>query len=172
MNDEISNTHPVKPETRHSKLIFPLTIINFRPPRIAMVLTVIALAVHLIPKIWDGIRFSVPQFGVPLGLIGFFIMIWAWWLFKKGNVAVCPKSKTASLITQGPYRFTRNPMYLGMVFILLGIAFCVGTPPFFLSTITFLLIINFVFCPYEENKLSSTFGKEFTNYKKRVRRWI
>ncbi|MGO9611521.1 MAG: methyltransferase family protein [Dissulfurispiraceae bacterium] len=149
-----------------------MTVINMRPPRIAMLFTGIAATLHLIPEIWDGYRFSMHWVGISLGLIGLFTMMWAWLLFKKRNVAICPTAKTAILITQGPYRFSRNPMYMGMILILLGLAIYVGTPPFYLSTIAYFAIINFIFCPYEEDKLYNSFGNDYIKYRNRVRQWI
>ena len=99
-------------------------------------------------------------------------MMWAWWQFKKRQVAICPADHTAHLNTDGSYHFTRNPMYLGMIIMLLGVATWFGTAPFFAAAAAFFLIIQFVFCPYEERKLLATFGKVYRAYKIEVRRWI
>lgn len=149
-----------------------MSIIDMRPPRIAMALTLIAAALHWSLNIWEGLRFSWLWAGVILALAGFSLMMWSWGLFKKRNIAICPKAKVTSLITNGPYRFTRNPMYLGFVLILAGLALSVGTPPFYLSAIVYFMILNCVFCPYEENKLVNSFGTEYEQYSNRVRRWI
>jgi protein-S-isoprenylcysteine O-methyltransferase Ste14 len=149
-----------------------MSIIDMRPPRIALVLTLIATLLHRSLNVWDSMSFSWLWGGVFLAFTGFTMMMWSWGLFQKRNIAICPRAETTSLLTDGPYRFTRNPMYLGMVFILAGLALCAGTPPFYLSTVVFFIIINFVFCPYEESKLINSFGCEFILYMKRVRRWI
>jgi protein-S-isoprenylcysteine O-methyltransferase Ste14 len=146
--------------------------INFRPPRIGMLFALIAAAFHWLLPVQAVFRLSVPVLGVALALAGFSIMMWAWWQFKMGDVAICPTAKTARLLTGGIYRFSRNPMYLGMVSMLFGLAAYVGTPPFYLAAAGYLAVLNFVFCPYEETKLESTFGQEFLNYKARVRRWL
>lgn len=149
-----------------------MSIIDMRPPRIAMALTLIAAALHWSLNIWEGVSFSWLWGGVILVLAGFSLMLWSWGLFKIRNIAICPRAKTVRLITNGPYRFTRNPMYLGFVLILAGLALSVGTPPFYLSAIGYFMIINFVFCPYEESKLINSFGAEYIQYLSRVRRWI
>ncbi len=149
-----------------------MRIIDMRPPRIAMTLTLIAAALHWSLDIWEKVRVSCLWCGMVLSLAGFSIMIWSWGLFKKKNVALCPKARTTSLILSGPYRFTRNPMYLGFVLMLAGLALIVGTPPFYLSMVTFFMIINFVFCPYEEKKLAEAFGAAYALYMCRVRRWL
>ncbi|MCX7177026.1 MAG: isoprenylcysteine carboxylmethyltransferase family protein [Proteobacteria bacterium] len=147
-------------------------IINFRPPRIGMLFALVAVGVHWLPPVSGGFRVSFPVVGAVLAVAGFAIMMRAWWLFKKGDVAICPTAHTARLLTGGVYRFSRNPMYLGMVSMLLGLAAYVGTPPFYLAAAGYFAVLNFVFCPHEEAKLTGIFGQEFLNYKARVRRWL
>ena len=147
-------------------------LINFRPPRIGMLFALVATAMHWLLPVWGNVQFSCPVVGAALALSGFSIMMWAWWLFKKGEVAICPTASTVRLLTSGVFRFSRNPMYLGMVSMLLGLAAYVGTPPFYLAAVCYFAVLNFVFCPYEEAKLAGTFGQEFLNYKARVRRWL
>ncbi len=149
-----------------------MNIIDMRPPTIALSLTLIAAALHWSLNIWKGAVFSWLWGGIILGLAGFSTMMWGWGLFKKRNVALCPTARATILINQGPYRFTRNPMYLGMMLMLAGLALSVGTPPFYLSAIAFFMIINFVFCPYEESKLTNAFGSDYIRYMSKVRRWI
>ena len=107
-----------------------------------------------------------------LGITGFGVMMWAWWQFQKHEVAICPTDATHYLITDGVYRFTRNPMYLGMIMMLCGIAAYVGTLPFNVAALTYFIIIDRVFCPYEEEKLMAAFGRDYETYRSQVRRWI
>ena len=114
-----------------------------------------------------------PLAGGALSLaVGFTIMIWAWKLFRMKGTAVHPFEESTHLVTHGPYRFTRNPMYSGITFILLGIAFFAGTPPAFLAPLLFLITIHRIFIPYEEKKMETRFGKEYLDFKRRVRRWL
>ena len=149
-----------------------MQFINFRPPRIGMLFATIAATAHRFLAVWDNYIYSFPVAGVILGLTGFSIMIWAWFLFKKSNVAICPTAHTSRLLTSGVYRFSRNPMYLGMVSMLLGLALLIGSPPFYLAAVCYFVVLDFVFCPYEESKLLKTFGREFSDYRARVRRWL
>lgn len=148
-----------------------MSIIKFRPPRIAMVFVLVAAVLHWVVPEWG--RFHThPRFGMSLGIIGLGVMMWGWWLFKKHDVAICPCSETARLITHSIYRATRNPMYLGLTVMLIGLALYLGTLPFYLAAIAYFAVINWGFCPYEEAKLESIFGQEYLNYKARVRRWL
>jgi protein-S-isoprenylcysteine O-methyltransferase Ste14 len=63
-------------------------------------------------------------------------------------------------------------MYLGMALMLLGVAIATGGLPFYLAALGFFLIIDFVFCPFEEQKLARAFGAEFARYRGSVRRWL
>ena len=84
---------------------------------------------------------------------GFGIMMRAWWLFRQHQTAICPTAETTSFITDDIYAFTRNPMYLGMVLMLLGIALLAERWPYYLAAAVYALILNQVFCRYEEAKL-------------------
>jgi len=76
------------------------------------------------------------------------------------------------LVTSGPYRFTRNPMYLGLVLVALGIAAWVGAWPMVLAPVAIFATANWVHIPFEEAKMRRQFGPEFDDYAGRVRRWI
>ncbi len=147
-------------------------LIEHRPPRIAMLLLTIGGTLHLITPLGDRPLLMSSFFAASLGLFGFSIMMWAWWQFKKSQVAICPTDDTKHLITDGLYRFTRNPMYLGMLLMLVGVATWFGTAPFFAAAAAFFLIIQVVFCPYEERKLLAAFGADYSAYLIEVRRWI
>lgn len=118
-----------------------MRFINYRPPRIAMVFVLVATALHgLVPE-WG--RFHThPWFGITLAIIGFAVMLWGWWLFKEQAVAICPTAETARLVTHAIYRFTRNPMYLGLMLILLGLAVHVGSLPYYLATAAYFSVMN------------------------------
>ena len=63
-------------------------------------------------------------------------------------------------------------MYLGMVLILLGIALGAGSWPFYGVTLIYALILDHVFCQFEERKLSAQFGRQYSDYATGVRRWL
>jgi protein-S-isoprenylcysteine O-methyltransferase Ste14 len=149
-----------------------MRLINMRPPRIALVLTMLAAALHWAFHHGEPLRLFLPWTGTLVGIAGFSLMMWSWLIFKKQHLAVCLPQKTSHLAKAGLYRFSRNPMYLGMVLMLLGLALIAGTLPFYLSAAGYFAILNFLFCPYEENKLSLAFGREYERYRHAVRRWL
>ena len=105
--------------------------------------------------------------GIVLGLSGVFS-------FRKSGTTVHPQQidKASSLVTSGFYQFTRNPMYLGLLLLLVSWG-C------YLENIA-SLIIALLFVPYmnafqikaEEAQLEKLFGKDYLNYKQKVRRWL
>jgi len=147
-------------------------MLAYKPPRIAMSLLLSAAALQfLAPSVWPTLP-TLLAGGIVIGTLGFSIMLRAWWLFRQHETAICPTARTTSLITDDIYRLTRNPMYLGIVLMLAGVALGTGQLPFYLATLVFLLIIEFAFCPYEEAKLEQDFDSEFSRYRSSVRRWL
>jgi len=156
-------TQPEHPCTR---------LLAYKPPRIAMALLALAGVIQLTsPANWA----TLPPLliaGAFMFALGFGIMIRAWWLFQKYETAICPTARTTTFIVEDIYRLTRNPMYLGMIFILTGIALSMGSWPFYVVAVLYAVILNHVFCPYEERDLLEQYGNEYADYTARVRRWI
>lgn len=149
-----------------------MRMIEMRPPRIALLLTMFAAAIHLAFHRKEPIRSFLPWTGTLIGIAGFCLMMWSWLIFKRQGLAICPLQNTAHVTNAGPYRFSRNPMYLGIFLMLLGLALVIGTLPFYCSAAGFFLVMHFVFCPYEERKLADAFGREYARYRDGVRRWL
>jgi protein-S-isoprenylcysteine O-methyltransferase Ste14 len=99
--------------------------------------------------------------------------VWAIVLFRREGTEVSPTSPAnRKLVTSGPYRFTRNPMYLGLVILTLGIAVWVGAWPMFIAPIAVFATANWVHIPFEEDKMRRQFGATYDGYVRRVRRWV
>ncbi|MFP8881577.1 MAG: isoprenylcysteine carboxylmethyltransferase family protein [Myxococcota bacterium] len=93
-------------------------------------------------------------------------------LFVRNKTTIRPFKESSSLITSGVYRFSRNPLYLGMTIILSGMAIFFGTATPFLVPLMFPFLIIKQFISVEESMLTDRFGEEYIVYRKRVRRWI
>lgn len=76
------------------------------------------------------------------------------------------------LLFRGPYRFTRNPMYLTELMLWLGWAFFYGSVPVFVGFLFLSVIMNFVAVPREERELEARFGEAYREYKRSVPRWL
>ena len=111
--------------------------------------------------------------GIALVAVAWIPPVWAIVVFRREGTEVSPTSPAnRTLVTSGPYRFTRNPMYLGLVIVTLGIAVWVGAWPMFIAPIAVFATANWVHIPFEEDKMRRQFGVTYDGYVRRVRRWV
>ena len=132
-----------------------------------------------------GILFSKPFFkeysnvnnssiSILFFLIGIACFFFAIKLFNKHNTTISPlkPEKATSLIVSGIYMYSRNPMYLGMLFILISTSIRFNIIGGIISISTFIIYITkFQIIP-EEEQLKRIFGEKFLNYKKKTRMWL
>ena len=93
-------------------------------------------------------------------------------MFKKAETGIMPFDPASALVTAGFYRFTRNPMYMGMFLMLLGVAFLLGSISVLAPVLLFMLVIRNNFVLGEERFLEANFGQSYLDYKSAVRRWL
>jgi protein-S-isoprenylcysteine O-methyltransferase Ste14 len=148
-------------------------MLKLPPPVWALAYVLIAFGLnhlvgkHPIPHL-PGVAFAVT-----LIVAGVALSVSAAVLFHREGAELNPTSTTnRKLVTSGPFRFTRNPMYVGLMLFTLGIAFWVGTWPMFLAPIATWTTVNWVHVPFEEAKMGRQFGADFEAYTLKVRRWI
>ena len=106
--------------------------------------------------------------------VGALIGIWAVLSFKKARTTVDPTrpEKATALVIIGCYRFSRNPMYLAMLLVLLAYTIRLGNLYTLLLPAAYVLYITEFQIKPEESALSALFGEAYLLYKKKVRRWI
>ncbi len=103
---------------------------------------------------------------------GVLLAVTAAYLFRRAGTTPNPTKPTTALVIRGPYRFTRNPMYLGMTALYLGGTVLLGDPwPLALLPVVLILLQRRVIAR-EEAYLERKFGDEYRTYKMRVRRWL
>jgi protein-S-isoprenylcysteine O-methyltransferase Ste14 len=104
--------------------------------------------------------------------IGFLLRVWATYYFYKHHMKVILLKPQHKLITSGPFRYSRNPLYLGgNVFIFYGASLLLSSIGALIIT-TFGIFVTDLMIRREEKQLEQKFGEEWLEYKKRVRRWI
>jgi protein-S-isoprenylcysteine O-methyltransferase Ste14 len=143
------------------------------PPVWALIYVLIAAAIS-----WSLGWPKIP--GLPLAVLGIALVVgalilpvWAILLFRREGTEVNPTSPSnRKLVVAGPYRLTRNPMYLGLVILTLGIAIWVGAWPMFIAPFTVFATANWVHIPFEEAKMRRQFGATYDDYVGRIRRWL
>jgi protein-S-isoprenylcysteine O-methyltransferase Ste14 len=110
--------------------------------------------------------------GAVLFGIGAVIAAWGLLTFRRARTTTVPGRASSQLVTWGPYRFSRNPMYVGLILAYLGEAGILRQlwPVLLLPLI--VAYVNWVVIPLEEGKLKEVFGEEYERYRARVRRWV
>lgn len=126
---------------------------------------------------WSGVvrpaAMEVPQVaGMVIGAAGAAVALWCIFTFALlGSGTPAPFDPPRRLVIQGPYRFVRNPMYIGAGLALAGAALFYGSLPLLGYAGLFLLTTHLFVVLYEEPALRRTFGQEYEAYCRQVRRW-
>ena len=133
------------------------------------------LIIFLSKSIFPSFVFSYKlQLGIFVSTIGFLLLIISIKSFIDNKTTINPLNlkKSTYLVTGGVFRFSRNPMYLGMLLFLLGTAIILNIIGGLIISILFIFYMNFFQIIPEEKALQNLFGKNYRNYRKTVRRWI
>jgi protein-S-isoprenylcysteine O-methyltransferase Ste14 len=148
-------------------------VLRLPPPVWTLIYAVVAGAASAAFAWRSLIDLRILPLGVALLMLGFGLSFWAFWLFRSAGTELDPTSATNRvLVVRGPYRFTRNPMYLGLLLFTLGLAFCVGALPMLAVPPLVFATANRAHIPFEEAKMRRQFGAAFDDYAARVRRWL
>ena len=117
---------------------------------------------------------SGPVKFIGYGLISFgiFLSVWGARLFRQHDTNLRPYKDPDNIVTTGPFGFSRNPMYLGMLLVLIGLSVRYSTALSFIFPLAYFYVANSYYIPYEEGRMAKAFGDEFTRYKTKVRRWL
>ena len=142
------------------------------PPTYFIASLLLLVALHFIWPVKHLIPSPFRYLGVTLIVIGLWLNLWADSLFKKRQTTVKPFERATTLMVEGPFRFTRNPMYLGMSLILAGLAVVLGSLTTFAVPVAFFVAMEVAFIRHEQKALEEAFGQEFLDYRQRVRRWL
>lgn len=115
---------------------------------------------------------SLENAAYAIAVIGIALPLWGSHVFKQAQTNILPYNDPDNMVTGGPFKFSRNPMYLGMLLILLGAFVKVGYWENIIFPIIFFAIANWWYIPFEEGRMRSAFGETFDTYTTKVRRWI
>jgi protein-S-isoprenylcysteine O-methyltransferase Ste14 len=141
------------------------------PPFWALAHVAAALILSYLWPIWDFSQFVSNWASIALILAGLALMFWTIRWFRHKATTIDPRQTPSSLITEGPFRYSRNPIYLGMALILLGWGLWLGTLSAMLLPFLFVAIITKRFILREEANLRNSFGNEADAYIAKTRRW-
>jgi protein-S-isoprenylcysteine O-methyltransferase Ste14 len=161
----MNSTEPQAPTTT------TLTTMKIHPPLLAGLLVLVTLALHfMLPE-----ERTVGWYQV-IGLIvvaaGVGVCVFAAATFQARETTKNPYGEPSKFVVQSPYTRTRNPMYLGLVTTLLGLAIFFSSIAMLLAPAVFFAVIDRMVIPREEETMERLFGQDYVAYKERVRRWI
>ena len=123
------------------------------------------------------ITFSVPEWLQAFGLIlivgGAALVLWCLAAFSwQGKGTPAPFDAPRKIVVTGPYRYVRNPMYLGAMLIILGVGLALRSPSAVGVAVFFITLAHLFVLVYEEPALKARFGDSYTEYKRSVNRWL
>jgi protein-S-isoprenylcysteine O-methyltransferase Ste14 len=149
-----------------------MNIQKLSPTHYLLLAILIMVALHflfpgaiIVPLPWDLLGLAPLAGGIAINLM-------ADSAFHKAGTTVKPFQESTALITDGVFRLSRNPMYLGFVLVLIGIAVLLGSLTLWIIVPLFAVLMDRVFISVEERMLQVKFGQAWSEYKAQVRRWI
>ena len=130
------------------------------------------IVLHTYLPIVYWLHYPWTYIGTGLVFLGFLLASNSVLLFLRNKTPLHPGVHAKFLITEGIYRFTRNPIYVGMIISLLGIALFLGSSSPLLVIPVFSWIIHTRFVLREEKWMEEWFGEDYLEYKRKTRRWL
>lgn len=144
-------------------------------PPILLFATVAAaiVLIRVAPIRWPGLDDTAARFiGLGLGIAGFALIVWSAMTLWRHRTTVLPNRGVSELVTAGPYRWRRNPIYLGDAMVLLGIAEMSKNIWFAILVPVFMVLVTWLAILPEERYLERKFGDRWRTYRDSTRRWI
>ena len=112
------------------------------------------------------------RLGIGLVALGFCMIAYIGLLLIRRRTEIHTFHTPRKLVTEGLFRYSRNPIYLGFTIALIGVSVYLGNWLSFIGVLIFWLVANFWYIPFEEKQMLMQFGKEYQSYKAKVSRWI
>lgn len=142
------------------------------PPMIAVLSLITMIALHVVAPIATVVRAPVSYAGALLLATGAAMIVWSRRAFQAAGTPIKPFSESTALIRHGLYRWSRNPMYVGAVLLLTGIAILLGSLASLFVVVAFFALLQVGFVRREEKLLEEAFGDAYRAYRRSVRRWL
>jgi protein-S-isoprenylcysteine O-methyltransferase Ste14 len=142
------------------------------PPTYFLIALLGMTLLHFVWPLGRYLSFPLALIGLAPLLLGVVLNLAADREFKRHATTVKPFERSSALVTEFPFSRSRNPMYLGVTLMLLGVAMLFGTISPLIPVVAFLILMDVKFVRVEERMLAETFGTEWERYRSQVRRWI
>lgn len=155
---------------QHSQTDHPA--VRIHPPILFLLIFIPALILTFLWPLGLGSHWLLRALGA-LALLGALSLVSAAILsFRRQGTSENPHRPSTALVREGPYRLTRNPMYLSMVLILIGLGLLLDSIWLLLAAPLDALLLTVLVIRYEEIYLENKFGKDYSEFKGSVRRWL
>lgn len=132
----------------------------------------LSIAMHFIFPIQILVPIPLRYFGLGFITLGIILNYLSARQLKKMQTSIQFDESPARLVRDGPFRVSRNPIYLGGVTVLLGMAIFLGSLITFIFPVILFLILDRIYIPLEESRMEERFGVDYIEYKQAVRRWL
>jgi len=142
------------------------------PPLLMVLALILVLVLHHFWPLPVGARGLTIALGAILVVLGIGSAAWGRVTLAKGGTNVNPLKPTIAIVTSGPFRFTRNPLYVGVVILFVGLSLLIGTWWGFVVLIPVVLTLHHGVILNEESYLERKFGDSYRSYKTSVRRYL
>ncbi len=142
------------------------------PDSYFIILLLLSILVHSIFPIVNIVLYPYTLIGIILIITGILLTLKTNFILLKKKTSIKPFETPGAFITSGPFKLSRNPIYLGMTIALFGVETVLGSLSPYIFPVIFVIIINRLIIPVEEKDLENKFGEKYLDYKTKVRRWI
>ncbi len=143
-----------------------------RPPFVYLGSLALGLLLHFAWPVWLVSRAVSGPLGGTAVLVAVALFLWAVRTFRTAGTPVPGNRPTSTIVRTGPYRFSRNPIYLSFSLLQLGVACWANSLWLLVSLIPALALMSLVVIPREEHYLETHFPSDYVPYKASVRRWL
>jgi protein-S-isoprenylcysteine O-methyltransferase Ste14 len=147
-------------------------IYNYIPLSTLAASIVLAVTLNFLLPVRQVLPFPYNLSGLPIVILGLYLAYQSVHQLIAHKTTFEPSENPSSLVVECPYRYSRNPIYLGLLLVIAGIAVTLSSLTALLAPLIFYLVVNSVVIPFEEKNLLKNLGPSYENYQKSVRRWI
>lgn len=141
------------------------------PPTLVLVLTAIMVAIRLLLPV-PALPLVLQLVGAALVVVGLTVTVAGSRRFDEVGTTIKTFDDPDRLVDSGLFALSRNPMYLGFLLFLIGLAVALGSLPALIGPLLFFLAADRWYIPFEERRMVAVFGEDYGHYRQRVRRWL
>ena len=142
------------------------------PPRIYLIAIIVGFVLQLVRPLSIVNGSWILVVGLLIVVLSVGVSVWSSHMFEQVGTAVNPNQPASSLVQSGPFRYSRNPMYVGLTGLQIGITLALNSMWGLLLLVPTLLLMHYGVILQEEAYMERTFGQAYLDYKQSVRRWF